>query len=94
MEPGRLDDHALAARLAFFLGNSAPDDELRALAGGGCLGRPEVLRAQTERLLADPKSRRFVEAFLDYWLDLRKIVATAPDATLYPDYYLDDLLSE
>jgi hypothetical protein len=35
-----------------------------------------------------------VDAFLDYWLDLRKIVATAPDATLYPDYYLDDLLTE
>ena len=58
-----------------------------------CTGR-DVLRAQTERLLDDPKSRRFVDAFLDYWLDLRKIVATAPDAALYPDYYLDDLLSE
>jgi hypothetical protein len=53
-----------------------------------------VLRAQVDRLLNDPKSRRFVDAFLDYWLDLRKIVATAPDSTLYPDYYLDDLLSE
>jgi Protein of unknown function (DUF1592)/Protein of unknown function (DUF1588)/Protein of unknown function (DUF1585)/Protein of unknown function (DUF1587)/Protein of unknown function (DUF1595)/Planctomycete cytochrome C len=93
-EPGRLDDHALAARLAFFLQNSAPDDELRVLAARGELQRPEVLRAQTDRLLDDPKSRRFVDAFLDYWLDLRKIVATAPDATLYPDYYLDDLLSE
>ena len=53
-----------------------------------------MLRAETERLLDDPKARRFVDAFLDYWLDLRKIVATAPDAALYPDYYLDDLLSE
>ena len=92
--PGRLDDHALSARLAFFLGNSGPDDELRALAASGQLHRPEVLRAQADRLLDDPKSRRFVDAFLDYWLDLRKIVASAPDAALYPDYYLDDLLSE
>jgi hypothetical protein len=53
-----------------------------------------VLRVQTERLLADPKARQFVEAFLDYWLDLRRIVATAPDANLYSDYYLDDLLTE
>jgi len=52
------------------------------------------LGAQTERMLTDPKSGRFVEAFLDYWLDLRKILATAPDAELYPDYYLDDLLTE
>jgi hypothetical protein len=35
-----------------------------------------------------------VNAFLDYWLDLRKASATSPDAALYPDYYLDDLLVE
>ena len=45
-------------------------------------------------MLNDPKSRRFENAFLDYWLDLRKLLATAPDAALYPDYYLDDLLTE
>jgi hypothetical protein len=93
-KPGRLDDYELASRLSFFLWNSPPDDELRRCAEKGELGHPDVLRAQTERLLSDPKSRRFVEAFLDYWLDLRKIVATAPDANLYSDYYLDDLLTE
>jgi len=93
-KPGRLDDYALASRLAFFLWNSPPDDELRRCAEKNQLHESEVLRAQTERLLADSKSRRFVDAFLDYWLDLRKIVATAPDANLYSDYYLDDLLAE
>ena len=93
-KPGRLDDHALAARLSFFLWNSAPDTELRRTADRGELRRPEILRAQTERMLAHPKSQQFVEAFLDYWLDLRKMQATAPDAELYSDYYLDDLLTE
>lgn len=93
-EPGRLDDYALAERLSFFLWNSQPDAELLRLAKRRELHQPDVLRAQTDRLLNDPKARRFVEAFLDYWLELRRLLATAPDANLYADYYLDDLLTE
>jgi hypothetical protein len=72
--------------------NSTPDDELRDLAASGKLQRPEVLRAQTDRLLNDPKSARFIEGFTDYWLDLRKIDDTSPSSTLYNDYELDDAL--
>jgi hypothetical protein len=92
--PGRLDDYALAARLSLFLWNSEPDPILRDLAARGELHRPEVLRAQTDRLLNDPRSQRFVEAFLDYWLDLRKVNDTSPSTTLYSDYYIDDALVE
>jgi hypothetical protein len=93
-KPGELDDFALASRLSYFLWNSAPDAALRASAERGELRSPRPLRAQIERLLDDPRARRFVDAFLDYWLDLRKINATSPDSALYPDYYLDDLLVE
>jgi hypothetical protein len=92
VNPGKLDDYALATRLSLFLWNSVPDDELRALADRGELSKPNVLRAQTERILNHPKSRRFVEAFTDYWLDLRKIDDTAPSTTLYNDYEMDDAL--
>ena len=92
--PGRLDDRAIAERLSFFLWNAAPDEELRRLAEGGQLHRSKVLRQQTERLLDDPRSHRFVAAFLDYWLDLRTIAGTAADEQLYPEYQLDDLLTE
>ena len=88
--PGPLDDHALASRLSYFLWNSEPDATLRALADQGALHNPKVLAAQTDRMLADPRAQRFVDAFLDYWLDLRKTDNTSPDETLYPDYYLDD----
>lgn len=90
--PGTLDDYALASRLSFFLWNSPPDDELRTLAAAGKLARPDVLKAQTDRLLNDPKARRFIEAFTDYWLDLRKIDDSSPSTTLYNDYELDDPL--
>ena len=93
-KPGRLDDHALATRLALFLWNSPPDDALRKRAANGELSKPDVLRAETERMLADPKSRRFEEAFLDYWIDLRKMEDSTPSTTLYNDYYLDDALAE
>ncbi|HYE30791.1 MAG TPA: DUF1592 domain-containing protein [Methylomirabilota bacterium] len=93
-KPGRLDNHAVAARLAFFIWNSPPDEHLRQLAASGKLRDRDVLRRETDRMLADPRSRRFVNAFTDYWLELRKVFATAPDENLYSDYYLDDLLTE
>jgi len=91
---GVLDDHSLASRLSYFLWNSSPDHELRSLADAGHLADSGKLRVQTERMLSDPKSERFLDAFLDSWLDLRDINVTSPDSALYPDYYLDDLLTE
>jgi hypothetical protein len=85
-----LDDYALAARLSYFLWSSPPDDELRRLAANGELTKPSVLRAQTERLLNDPKARRFTANFAGQWLDLRKINATSPDPQIYGEF--DDFL--
>ncbi len=90
--PGVLDQAALASRLSLFLRNSLPDARLRELAASQQLREPESLRAEANRLLDDAASRQFVDAFLDYWLDLRKINDTSPDEILYPDYYLDDML--
>ncbi|HEY0076927.1 MAG TPA: DUF1592 domain-containing protein [Abditibacteriaceae bacterium] len=87
---GALDNYALASRLSYFLWNAAPDEELLKVAAAKQLSKPEVLRAQTNRLLDDARSERFINAFLDYWLDLRKINNNDADVTLYPDYQLDD----
>ncbi len=84
--PGRLDNGSLASRLSYFLWASTPDDELFSLAETGQLRDPKVLRAQVERLLSDAKSERFVDDFLDQWLDLRDINKTTPDTVLYPEF--------
>ena len=93
VEPvGKLDDYALACRLSYFFWNSFPDETLAKLAQSGKLREPAVLKGETERLLKDPKSQRFIEDFLGQWLKLRQIAATDPDKKLYPEFnpYLQD----
>jgi len=58
-----LDGYELGARLASFLWLSVPDDTLLKAAGDGSLVKAEVLDAQIQRMLADPKAQRFTEAF-------------------------------
>ena len=91
-EPGepRISQHALAARLSYFLWSSMPDGELTKLAVAGKLHDAAVLRQQTERLLNSPKAAAFTTNFTGQWLDLRDINFTEPDANLYPEF--DELL--
>lgn len=60
----------LASRLAVFLWSSIPDDELLKLAEQGRLRQPDVLSGQVKRMLADPRSRRFSQNFVEQWLGL------------------------
>jgi hypothetical protein len=66
-----IDEFALASRLSYFLWSSLPDDELLTLARDGKLRAN--LRAQVDRLLADPRSRRFVSNFVGQWLQTRDV---------------------
>ncbi|MDY3559141.1 DUF1592 domain-containing protein [Gemmata sp. JC673] len=96
VEPaGGPDDHALACRLSYFLWNSMPDEKLTRLAAGGRLRDPAALRAEAERLLADPRSKRFVDDFVGQWLSLNRIGANDPDRKLYPEFdkYLEDSMA-
>src|SRR5262249_12304208 len=60
---GTLDDYALASRLSYFLWSTMPDETLFALARSGELHKPDVLRAQVERMLQHPKAKAFTENF-------------------------------
>ncbi|MCX6857720.1 MAG: DUF1592 domain-containing protein [Verrucomicrobia bacterium] len=64
----RLSAHELASRLSYFLWASLPDWELRKLADDGSLTKPEVLTAQTKRMLRDPKAAALGKEFAGQWL--------------------------
>lgn len=68
--PAPVNDWELATRLSYFLWSSAPDAELRAAAASGKLGNPDVLSAQTRRMLRDPRSRRLATEFACSWLQI------------------------
>lgn len=82
----RVNDFELAARLSSFLWSSMPDEALSAAALSESLTRPEILRGQLTRMLADPKIARFLDSFPRQWLQLHKVGAFPPDIELYPDY--------
>jgi hypothetical protein len=77
----------LASRLSYWLWNSPPDDALLAAARDGSLQKPEIIRQHVNRLLADPRSERFIRDFTDQWLELRRAQETTPDPKLYPEYH-------
>ena len=81
-----LDLHGLASRLSYWLWNSPPDEPLLAAAAKGTLRDRASLLAQVDRLLADPKSDRFIADFTSQWLELRRLDETTPDRQLYPEY--------
>ncbi len=80
----RIDDLTLASRLSFFLWNSLPDDTLLKLANEGRLGKPEVLQAQVDRMLADPRAESLARNFGAQWLNLTKLPEITPDPGIFP----------
>lgn len=85
----RVTDHELAVRLSYFLWSSMPDDELFEVAGRGELRRPEVLRAQTLRMLKDARGRALVDDFAVQWLQLKKLDQARPQREFFPTFTND-----
>lgn len=67
-----LNDIELASRLSYFLWSSLPDKELMQHALSGDLHVPEVLLAQTRRMLSDQRIDGMAKEFAGNWLDFRR----------------------
>lgn len=79
-----LDDYQLAARLSYLLWATMPDAELSELADAGKLHEPGVLKAQTKRLLADPRARALFDGFGAQWLGLSELKDKTFDPAKFP----------
>ena len=79
-----IDDLELASKLSFFLWNSIPDDELLGLAANGELSEAATLRAQVDRMLADPRAETLGENFVYQWLDMKRLDEVLPDSAIFP----------
>jgi hypothetical protein len=82
----RVTDTELAARLATFLWNGAPDAALLEAARRGDLHDPAALNRQVLRMLRDPRSVSLVDNVFAPWLSLDKLQAAQPDPSLYPQF--------
>ncbi|MBK8976940.1 MAG: DUF1592 domain-containing protein [Planctomycetes bacterium] len=81
-----LDDHALAARLSYFLWSTLPDASLRAAADAGVLADPDRLATEAQRMLADERASALATNFAAQWLELRRLDVVEPDPARFPEF--------
>jgi hypothetical protein len=74
---GRLNEYALASRMAYFLWNSTPDSELILAASQGQIR--SNLKKTIERLIQDKKFKQMIESFGLYWLGIQYLENNIPD---------------
>ena len=82
----RITQHELATRLSYFLWASMPDAPLRRAADAGTLRNPQVLAAQVQRMLRDPRSRALAENFAGQWLQFRALESVTRDRDKFPEF--------
>ncbi|MEM7699349.1 MAG: DUF1592 domain-containing protein [Verrucomicrobiota bacterium] len=82
-----VESYDLASRLSFFLWGSIPDQHLLDLAGTGELNHPSVLEDEIDRMLNDPRAKRFCDSFPSQWLQLERIISSVPDPDHFADFY-------
>lgn len=107
LAPAARDPYSVAARLSFALWDSAPDAAILQAAAENKLQTAAEVRAQAERMAADPRTRAKLNAFFQQWLNIEHFGEVSKDPKLYPqfdekivtdlrtslDLFLDDVLA-
>jgi mono/diheme cytochrome c family protein len=80
------DAYSAASELALAMWDSLPDQELTRLADNKDLDKPEVLRAQAERLAQHPRAWTKLRDFLLLWLKVDETPQIVKSQKLYPGF--------
>ncbi|MEZ4452273.1 MAG: DUF1592 domain-containing protein [Nannocystaceae bacterium] len=81
-----LTPHELAAELSYLIVGTMPDAQLDAAADDATLSDPDVLAAEAQRLLEDPRAETVALRFVDEWLGLDRLPLVTRDPMLFPAF--------
>lgn len=81
-----LSGYEVAARLAFLLWSSSPDQTLLASAEAGNLATKEGIEAEARRMLNDPRARAGVRNFAGQWMELYGLEGEEKDTSIFPEW--------
>jgi Protein of unknown function (DUF1592)/Protein of unknown function (DUF1588)/Protein of unknown function (DUF1595)/Protein of unknown function (DUF1587)/Protein of unknown function (DUF1585) len=87
--PGKariLNDYEVASRLSYFIWASMPDEQLFGRAKDGALTKPEEVKTQVRRMLADPKASAFSLAMSEQWLHAMALQFAKPEKKFFPKW--------
>jgi hypothetical protein len=84
--PHAVSGYELASRLSYALWSSMPDDLLFGRAESGELVQPDVLAAEVDRMLADPRSAMLVENFAAQWFGSRRLSEHVASVNNFPTW--------
>jgi hypothetical protein len=90
-EPDESDDYVIASRLAYFLWNGPPDENLLSMAKQGLLSRDSDRGKAVAYCLEHRSAGNFYQGFVDDWLSTDQVGVMEPDKRLYGKRYDGEL---
>ena len=89
-------EYDLVSRLSYFLWNGPPDQTSLLLAASSDEIPAATLEREVDRLLADQRSKRFVENFVADWIGFSMVDQVAVDPNFYPQFrtHLKDYMKQ
>ncbi|MBO56224.1 MAG: hypothetical protein CMO62_00600 [Verrucomicrobiales bacterium] len=79
-------EYEFASRMSYIIWGAPPDKSLLDLADNGELFSADVLDAQIDRMLNDPRAIRRSVEFVDEWLNLGRLANMKPNAERFPKW--------